>query len=428
MKRILHLLLIATTAQAEPSFVDLRTVMRLAGANNDEIQFARVKHAEAVAESRQAWQRFWPVVSLGAGYRGHDGRLQDIAGNVFNVNKQQYNVGPGIVINWSPGDIYFSALAAKQKALAAAHLAEKARTDIVTQSVEHYYDLLATEAMLAIMEDDLRITVDYGRQIEGAVSAGTAFRADALRVKTQISRSKLTLRQGEEMRDLAAAQLAEILRLPPDAELRPAKSDLVPVRLMSGKGVATMIALAQQHRPEIKAVRAVHSSLSAEKQQARVAPFIPSVQAGYSMGGFGGGPGVGSQWGNFGGQQDFYVGLGWKIGPGGLLDSQRRILADAREEGAALQTHQVKAAIGREVVEAAARARSADDQIKINDEAVAAAGEMAKLARERQANQIGVVLEYLLARDDLARAQQSRVKAVTDYNKAQHALKRAVGQ
>ncbi|OYW70034.1 MAG: hypothetical protein B7Z21_00245, partial [Verrucomicrobiales bacterium 32-60-5] len=149
MRSIAVLFLITTLANAaDPAFVDLRTVMRLAGANNDEIQLARAKHDEAVAESKQAWQRFWPTLSLGAGYRGHEGRLQDIAGNVFNANKQQYNVGTGAMIDWSPGDIYYSALAAKQRALAAEHLAEKARIDIVTQSVERYYDLLAAEAML----------------------------------------------------------------------------------------------------------------------------------------------------------------------------------------------------------------------------------------------------------------------------------------
>ncbi|MDZ4405337.1 TolC family protein [Prosthecobacter sp.] len=429
MKLALSFLFIATLAHADPAFVDLRTVMKLAGAKNDEIQLARAKHDEAVAESKQAWQRFWPALSLGAGYRGHDGRLQDIGGNVFNANKQQYNVGTGVMIDWSPGDIYYAALASKQRALAAEHLAEKSRIDIVTQSVERYYDLLAAEASMVIIEDDLQLTEDYAKQLEGAVTAGTAFRADLLRVKSQISRAKLAIRQGEEARDLAAARLAEILRLMPDAALRPAKSDLVPVKMMSGKGVATMISLAQQHRPEVQAAQAIHSSMDAEKDRARIAPMIPSVQAGYTVGGFGGGPGVGSQqWGNFGRQQDFYVGLGWKIGPGGLFDRQRQNIANAREEGASLQTSQVRAAIGREVVEAATRSQSANDQIKINDEAVDAAEEMTKLAKERQASQIGVVLEYLLAREELTRARQSRVKAVTDFNKAQHALKRAVGK
>jgi len=415
------------TAFADPVHVDLSTVMRLAGANNDEIELARVRHTEAIAESKQAWQRFWPGLSLGAGYKRHDGRIQDVGGAIFDASKQQYTLGPSILIDWSPGDMYYSALAAKQKALAAEQLAEKSRRDIVTQAVGRYYDLLGSEAALAIIEDDLRLTQDYEKQIGGAVDAGTAFRADLLRVKTQVSREKLAIRQHQEKRDLAAAALAESLRLPAETALRPAKADLVPVRLLDRKtGVATMISQASQHRPEMKAVAAAGEAAGLESDRARVAPLIPSVQAGYTVGGLGGG--FGGQTGNSGTTQDFYIGLGWKIGPGGLFDRQRKVIAASREQATQLQAGQVKAAIGREVVEAAAKSQSAHDQISINDEAVGAAEEMVKLARDRQASQLGVVLEYLLAREELTRARQSRVESVTEFNKAQHELKRAVGR
>ncbi len=425
MKTVLFLLA-ATLAAAEPVHVDLPTVLKLAGANNDEIELARVKHTETIAESKLAWQRFWPGLSLGAGYKGHQGRVQDIAGAVFNARKQQYSVGPTILVDWSPGDIYYSALAAKQKALAAEHLAEKSRRDIIQQAVNRYFDLLSAEAALAIIEDDLRLTQDYEKQLEGAVAAGTAIRADLLRVKTQVSRARLAIRQGQEKRDLGAAALAETLRLPPETELRPAKADLVPVRLNGSTGVATLISQAAQHRPEMKAAGAAIEYAGLESDRARIAPMIPNVQGGYTIGGLGGG--YGSQTGNFGRQQDFFFGLGWKIGPGGLFDKERQNIANARARATDLQTSQIKAAIGREVVEAAAKSQSAHDQIAINDEAVTAAEEMAKLAKERQASQLGVVLEYLLAREELTRARQSRVQAVTEFNKAQHELKRAVGK
>ncbi|MBV6500446.1 MAG: hypothetical protein CJBNEKGG_02924 [Prosthecobacter sp.] len=430
--RVLPLLLASGLAAVDnvfsaPMHVDLPTVMKLAGANNDEIQLARAKHTEALAESKLAWQRFWPSLTLGAGYRRTDGNVQDIAGAVFDVSKQQYSVGPNLMIDWSPGDIYYSALAAKQKALAAEQLAEKARRDIVTQSTGRYYDLLAAEASLAIIKDDLRLTQDYEKQIGGAVDAGTAFRADLLRVKTQVSREKLSIRQHEEARDLAAAALAEILRLPAETELRPAKADLVPVRLLDRRtGVATLISQAARERPEMKAAEAVNSAAGLESERARVAPMIPSVQAGYGFGGLGGG--YNGDMGNFDETQNVFIGLGWKIGPGGLFDRQRKVIAGAQEEAAGLQAAQVKAAIGREVVEAAAKSQSAHDQIAINDEAVGAAEEMVKLARERQASQLGVVLEYLLAREELTRARQSRVQSVTRFNKAQHELKRAAGR
>jgi len=132
--------------------------------------------------------------------------------------------------------------------------------------------------------------------------------------------------------------------------------------------------------------------------------------------------------GNLADAHDFFVGIGWKIGPGGLFDKQSQSIAEARQAAATLEATRVKAAIGRDVVEATARAKSAHDQISINDEAVAAAEEMVTLAEQRQASQLGVVLEYLLAGEELTRAKQDRVKAVTDFNTAQHELRRALGR
>jgi outer membrane protein TolC len=418
----LAILLSGHVFSASPMHVNLTTVMKLAGANNDEIEHARVRHVEAIAESRHAWQRFWPTLSLNAGYRGHEGNVQDIGGAIFDARKQQYTMGTGVMIDWSPGDIYYNALAVRQKALAAEHLAEKTRRNILQESIERYYSLLAAEADMEVIHDDLRLTQEYEKQLTGAVDAGTAFRADLLRVTTQVSRAKIAARQGLERRDLAAAALAEILRLSPETALRPAKADLVPVPMMGTSGVASLISQASQSRPELAAVGAAHTAAALESDRTRIAPMIPSVQAGYSVGGLGGGNA--GEFGNFDDQQDFFIGLGWKIGPGGLFDRQRQKIADARE----LQANQVKAAIGREVVEAVLRAQSAKDQLSINDEAVGAAEEMVKLAKERQASQLGVVLEYLLAREELTRARQGRVKSVTDFNKAQHELKRAVGK
>lgn len=411
---------------AEPAYVDLATVMKLAGANNNEVKLAELKHTESLTEERLAWQRFWPSISLGAGFRGHDGRVQDIAGLVFDASKRQYSVGTEILLDWSPGNLYFSALAARQGALAAEHLAESARREIVLEAVRRYYALLATEADLAILDEDLRLTQDYGRQLEGAVSAGTAFRTDALRVQTEISRQMRRLRKSAEARDLAAAALAETLRVPPETELRAAKADLLPVRLIAPQHETAQVAEATKNRPEIQAAAAAQEAAELERERARLAPVIPNLRTGYTFGGLAGG--ITGNPGNMGDTNDYFVGVGWKIGPGGLFDKQSQNLAETRKQAAALQTSQVQAAIGREVVEASARARSAYDQILLNEEAVNAATQMAALAKERQASQVGVVLEYLLAREELTRAKQDRARSVTEYNTAQHELRVALGR
>jgi hypothetical protein len=64
---------LASAGEGGASWVDLPTVLRLAGADHDEVEYARTRHAEAIAESKQAWQRFWPTLTVGAGWRGARG-------------------------------------------------------------------------------------------------------------------------------------------------------------------------------------------------------------------------------------------------------------------------------------------------------------------------------------------------------------------
>jgi hypothetical protein len=57
-----------------------------------------------------------------------------VAGAIFDADKQQYVLGAGVMVDWAPGDIYFGALAARQKALAAGQAVEKVRLDTVREA------------------------------------------------------------------------------------------------------------------------------------------------------------------------------------------------------------------------------------------------------------------------------------------------------
>jgi outer membrane protein TolC len=347
-------------------------------------------------------------------------------GEILNTQKHLYSAGGLLQFDWTPGDTFYAALAAKQRAAALGHSVSKARLDLQREAADRFYELLAAEASLAVLSEEVTVTEHYASQLEGAVQVGTAFRGDLLRLQTQIARLRIQIRQAQEARQLAAARLAETLRLPPDTELRPAKGELMPVHSAPQKSLPELLQLAQNRRPEIQALSATLTSLSREQDRARLGPLIPNVQAGYSGGGLGGGRGSSS--GRFGEQQDAFIGLSWKIGPGGLFDSTRQKLASSRHEAVALQITRLRAAIGREVVDASIRSASCFEQIRIASTAVTTAEEMTRLAAQRQASQIGVVLEFVLAREELAKARLAQVRAVVDFNRAQYALRFAVGE
>src|SRR5436190_2204599 len=81
------ILTLTLSAYAEPERIDLPTVLRLAGAQNLEIQLASEKVNEARAVEEGTLWAFFPWVVPGVGYRAHDGRIQSVEGNVFDVNK-----------------------------------------------------------------------------------------------------------------------------------------------------------------------------------------------------------------------------------------------------------------------------------------------------------------------------------------------------
>lgn len=426
MRMLLFALVVfGSSGWASPMHVDLRTVLRLAGERNEEVDAARKRHAEALVENRQAWQRYWPTLSVGGAYRGHEGRLQDIVGAVFDASKQQYVSGAGAVVDWTPGETHYAVLASKQRAMAAGKGVDRARLDTVRDAADRYYELLGAEAGVSVVQNDVAVTERYAGQLEAAVKVGTAFRADLLRVRTQLGRLRLQVRQLEEGVEVSAARLAETLRLPSDTALRGAKADMVSVVVVREERLAALISRARAERPEVASLVALTEAARTEEERASRAPWVPSVQAGYSAGGLGGG--MDGRLGRFGGQQDFFVGFSWKVGAGGLFDSVRKDGAAVRRESLALSGKRLEAAIGREVVEAHARSRSAAEQIKIAEESVVAAEEMTRLAGERQASQVGVVLEYITAREELTRARLAQVRAVIEHNRAQQALRVAVG-
>src|SRR3989442_9436820 len=68
--------------------IDLPTVLRLANAQNLDIQIARERLKEAKAYHASAVEQFLPWISPGAAYRRHENRIQDVGGNILDADQQ----------------------------------------------------------------------------------------------------------------------------------------------------------------------------------------------------------------------------------------------------------------------------------------------------------------------------------------------------
>ena len=406
--------------------IDLPTVLRLANAQNLDIQIARERLNEAKANRDSAVEQFFPWISPGIAYRRHEGRIQDVAGNIFDADKQSYAAGGVFAAQADVGDALYKTLAAKQLLNAAGHGLESQRQDSTLAAAQGYYDLAKAKALLDVVQEALSISRDYQKQLHDAVGVGIAFKGDELRVQTQTERYQVALQQAFEQQRVAAARLAQILHLDSTVELVTREADLVPLTLVeTNAALGALVQQALRSRPELKQSQALATAARDAKNGAVYGPLIPSLGAQAFVGGLGGGKNDST--GNFGESEDYLVGMSWRIGPGGLFDFGRVNATKARFETARLSIEKVRDEVVRQVVEGRTRADSLRDQLGTVKQNLATASETLRLTRERKQFGVGAVLEDIQAQQDLTRARSDYVSTIAEYNKAEYFLNRAVG-
>ena len=407
--------------------VDLPLVLRLAGARNLDVQIARERLNESRAQRESALEQFFPSLTPGVAYHRRDGMAQAVpAGTVSDTHFESYAPGATVLAQVALGDAIYQSLAARQWVRASDQALETQRQDSLVNAAEGYFDLVKARALIETVQDAANISEDYQRQLHEAVGAGIAFKGDELRVQTQTGSYQITLRQAREQQRLAGANLARILHLDSTVELLPLEADLVPLLLFpTNAPLHSLVQQALSSRPELKQNQALVLAARDTKNGAVYGPLIPSIGAQVFAGGLGGGHDSGPS--NFGASEDYLVGLGWRIGPGGLLDFGRVKASKARLATAQLGEAKLRDDITVQVVSALTRAQSLFDQIALAERNLASANEAFRLTRERQQYGVGIVLEYLQAQQALTHARSEYISAIADHNKAQYVLNKAVG-
>lgn len=406
--------------------IELPTALQLAGAQNLDVKIARERLAEATANNESALLQFFPWLSVGVSYRRLDGLTQSTEGDIVDVNKQSYAPGAALVGQWELGDAIYKKLAAKQLEHAAGHAFEAQRQDSITFAARDYFDLAFAQAAVGVAREAVRISTNYEAQVKSAVEAGIAFKGNALRVSVQAERNQIALRQATEQQRVTAARLAQTLHLDPSVELVARDTDLAPLTLIeTNAALNPLVQQALLARPELKQSQALVEAARESKNGTVYGSLIPSISAQVFGGGLGGGRN--GDTGNFGDQQDYFVGIGWRIGPGGLFDFSRQKAAKARLNSTRLGTEKLQAEVVRQVVEAFTRLQSLSEQISMAQRGLTAAEEGLRLAQQRKEYGVGIVLENILAEQDLTRARIDYLKAIAEFNKAQYGLSKAVG-
>jgi len=407
--------------------IDLPTTLRLVGARNLDIQIARENLNEAQAKHQSAVEQFFPWVAPGIGYHRRDGVAQaSPSGIISDAHYQSYAPGATAVAQWNLGNAIYTTLAARQLVKASDQALETERQDATLTAARGYFDLVKAKALVGVVSEAIQISQDYQQQLHEAVAAGIAFKGDELRVQTQTEHSQISLQQALEQQRAAAVNLAQVLHLDSRVDLVPLDTGLVSLTLSpTNAAMDELVLQAMQNRPELKRSQAVLTATRDDKNGAVYGPLIPSVGAQVFGGGLGGGQDGRPD--TFDGMADYTVSLSWQIGPDGLFDSGRIKASKARLAASQLAESKLKDAITSQVVDALVAVNSTTIQIQLAEQNLNTASEALRLTQQRKQSGVGIVLEDIQAQQALTQARSDYVTALAEYNKAQYALRRAIG-
>jgi outer membrane protein TolC len=420
---------LAAAADLAPGTIDLPTALRLAGASNLDVEIAKEKINEARASSDAARARFFPWITPSVVVRRHEDNIQAVNGPIIDADKQSLSAGLTLNAQLDLGETYYQNLVAKQLVRSSEVALTGRQREVTFRAAVSYFDLARARAGVIAAEEAARTTGRHAEQIAATTEAGLTFQGDASRVRAAHERAELTLMRARSEQRIAAARLAEVLRLDATVDLAPIDSDLAPMSVATAEeDLAGLVSRALAHRPELDEAAIRLNVARMNHRAATKGPLIPTLGAQVAVGGLGGGTGTTSVGHDFDTSSDYSFGVSWRVGPGGLFDRNRQRETASRERQVELEQEKIRDLIRRQVVEQHARLRSLAGQIELARKTMESADQTAKLSRQRRETGVSAALEDVQAEDELARARRDYLATVADYNQAQYALKYVIGE
>jgi outer membrane protein TolC len=430
-----------------PLPINLPTALRLANVRAIDVAAAaeRVRPAAAVLEQAQV---LWlPTITLGGDYYRHDGRQQDTMGNVFDNSRSGLMLGVGTGIGQAAvlnvGEAIFAPLVARQQLEVRQANRQVASNDTMVAVSDAYFNVQQARGELAGAVETTRRTEDLVRRTRQLAPAVVP-ELETDRAEAELARRQQAEFQARERWKVASAELLRVLRLDPAAQVEPAEPPHLRVELIDlARPVDELIPVGLLNRPELASQRAQVRATLALLRQERLRPLIPSILLrGFSTpvtgtlaaGYFGGG--TNSTVSNGGLRSDLDLQLLWQLDNLGLGNRARVHQREAERRLAVLELFRLQDRVAAEVAQAHAQAVMAAQRVAAAERGVRWARSSAdkNLIALSQPKAVGDQVQLLVRPQEavasvqaLAQAYADYYGAVTDYDRAQFRLYRALG-
>lgn len=438
----------AVQPEERPLAINLPSALQLANVQAVDIETASARIQVAAAQLMQARALWLPTLTMGGDYYRHDGRAQDVAGQMFDNSRSglMFGVGTGIgsaaVLNVT--DAIFTPLVARQQMRARTADHEAATNDTLVAVTDAYFTVQQARGELTGAIVATRRTEELVRRTQ-KLAPGLVPELEVDRAEAELARRQQAELFARERWGVAGADLLRILRLDPAAQVDPQEPPQLHVQLIDiAKPVDDLIPIALTHRPELASRQAQVQGTLALLKQERLRPLILSILLrGFSTpvtgtlaaGVFGGGKNA--TIGDAGMRSDLDLQILWQLDNLGIGNKGRIQQRDAEKQLAIVELFRVQDRVAAEVSQAYTQAKFAARRVEYAEKGVRASLTSAdqNLLALGQTKRVGGQLVLLVRPQEAVQAVQALAQAYNDYygavadsNRAQFRLYRALGQ
>lgn len=416
--------------------INLETVLELGGANNLTIQEYKQRQNLAAANLTKAKE--WWLPDVYAGVQTHQlwGATMNGNGRFFlDVNRNSLWTGLGLDAHWKFADGIYESKVANLEAKAAQYRTQAEKNQALLEIISAYYDFFAAQFYYQSYYQLIQQADTISNQLAIKVDAGLMYNSELLLSKSNTSHLKIQMLNAKAEYERKSATLIKLLNLDPNLSLISSDSLLTPLNI---SGVSTEIRFDSiyQKRPEYRMSALKLKAIQTKKKTVTTGLLIPELRM----------QTYGSYFGSLNGEltpmdpvqypqtnQLYPTGainfsLKWRIPLGRLTYG-----GDVKQYNTHIllqqtKLKQVKAEINEDIIASQKSLEIANEQMEIAYEGNKLAEEALKQSIQRQ--ELGTVrpFEILQAQEVFIKVRLDYLKAVSDFNKAQYALKVALGE
>lgn len=417
---------------------------------NPQLSVSRLATARSEAVVRQAEAALWPTVGFTVSYAyvqsaqnqltnalfsqslvelqqtvtvppATTAAASEVVGTIFPVNNVPLN--GQVNLNWNvfSSGLIPSRISAAQRTLEATRLdSERVRQDVLSNTINAYYDLQAADGNLEITESAVRAAEATVKDAESQVRNGVATRFAVLQAEVQLANARTQGLQARSERLIRQRALARLLNFAEPTEVTAA--DPIQPRGTWQPDLEQSILQAYNQRQELTQQLALEQAARSQEEAAYAStgPQVNVFATGQALENLidpvtglytGYNAGVQVQWNAFDG------------GASRALADQA--IADANTARARYMD--VLNTIRFNVESSYTQLSITTERIDTATRALSAAEESLRLARRRFLRGVGAQTDVLVADRDLTQAKVNRLTAIIDYNRALTSLRRALG-